>query len=69
MSSPRPKFRGWGPEGNLKARLDGSFITKHNYGKCSIIGKGVEKTLLFGFYNYKGKELFSFSIKMDELGY
>lgn len=69
MSSPRPKFRGWGPEGNLKARLDGSFITKHNYGKCSIIGKGVEKTLLFGFYNYKGKELFSFSIKMDQLGY
>ncbi len=69
MSSPRPKFRGWGPEGHLDKRLDGSFITQHNYGKCTIIGEGNDKQLLFKFNNYKMKELYSFTIHMSQLGY
>lgn len=69
LSSPRPKFRGWGPEGDLKERMPGSFITKHNYGKCIIQGENEDKRLLFKYYNYRMKELFTFSIHMKELGY
>ena len=69
LSSPRPKFRGWGPEGDLEERMPGSFITKHNYGKCIIQGENENKKLLFKYYNYKMKELFTFSVHMKELGY
>ncbi len=69
LSSPRPKFRGWGPEGQIKERLLGSFITQHNYGMGTVVGDGDDKKLNILLKNRNQKVLFDFSIHMNELGY
>ncbi len=69
LSSPRPKLRGWGPEGEMEKRVTGSFITKHNYGHAVISGHEKNKVLKLSFKGAKGKILYTHSIKMTELGY
>lgn len=69
MSSPRPKFRGWGPEGKSENRVDDIFITKHNYAKCSISGptENLKLTLEFKLPNGEVKD--TISVEMKDLGY
>ena len=65
LSSPRPKFRGWGKEKALSTRVDSSFITKHNYCIVTINSD----CLVFKFKNKSGKPLFNYTITQKELGY
>lgn len=69
LSSPRPKFRGWGHEGKSENRVDDIFMTNHNYGKCSITGpkENLKLTIEFKLPNGKTKE--TFSVEMKDLGY
>ena len=69
LSSPRPKFRKWGAERKNDLRLPGSLITKHNYGYASVSGGEGNKTLNLSFKNENGKNIFSFSLSMSDLGY
>jgi alkaline phosphatase D len=69
LSSPRPKFRGWGPEGSLPTRVENSFITKHNYGLLLIKNNNATKSLVIRFMNKKGKMLYEHEIPMSKLGY
>ena len=69
LSSPRPKFRGWGPEGSLATRVENSFITKHNYGLLLITNKSAKKKLVIRFVSKNGKTLFEHEIPMKVLGY
>lgn len=69
MSSPRPKFRGWGPEGKSKNRVDNIFITRHNYAKCSISGPKENRKLTIEFKFANGKLKDTFSLEMKEIGY
>ena len=69
LSSPRPKFRGWGAEGGLSTRLENSFITKHNYGLLLIKSSNGEKSLIVRFMDKNRKKLFEHEIPMKTLGY
>lgn len=69
MSSPRPKFRGWGPEGKSENRVDDIFITNHNYAKCIISGPKENRKLTFEFKLPNGKVKDTFSVEMKDLGY
>lgn len=69
ISSPRPKFRGWGPEGKSGNRVDDIFITKHNYAKCSISGPEENLKLTIEFKLSSGKVEDTFSVEMKDLGY
>ena len=65
LSSPRPKFRGWGKERTLSTRVDNSFITKHNY--CIVTVNS--DCLVFKFKNKSGRLLFNYTVPQKELGY
>ena len=69
LSSPRPKLRGWGPEGSLPTRVENSFITKHNYGLLLIKKNTATKSLVIRFMNKNGKLLYEHEISMSDLGY
>lgn len=69
MSSPRPKFRGWGPEGKSDNRVDDLFITRHNYAKCSISGPSENLKLSIEFKLANGNVKETFSVDMKGLGY
>ncbi|CAG5087599.1 alkaline phosphatase D family protein [Parvicella tangerina] len=69
LSSPRPKFRGWGPEGKSEQRVNDIFITRHNYAKCTVSGPAENKTLTIEFKLPNGKVKDTFSLEMKALGY
>lgn len=69
ISSPRPKFRGWGPEGKSDNRVNDIFITRHNYAKCTISGSEDNRKLTIEFKMPNGKIKDSFSVEMKDLGY
>ncbi|MCB9188516.1 MAG: alkaline phosphatase family protein [Flavobacteriales bacterium] len=69
ISSPRPKFRGWGPEGKSENRVNDLFITRHNYGKCSITGPNDNLKLTIEFKLPNGKVKDTFIVEMKDLGY
>ena len=69
LSSPRPKFRGCGAEGNIPTRLEGSFITKHNYGLLTLKNSSAGKSMVVKFMNKKGLPLYEHEIPIAKLGY
>jgi alkaline phosphatase D len=69
LSSPRPKLRGWGVEGDIPTRIEGSFITKHNYGLLVLKNSTAGKSMVVRFVNKNGVPLYEHEIPITKLGY